>query len=170
MRRFSSTYLTAFFTPVYLEISKKQYFQGFMIFILLFSPIYLLKLEYFPVYSENEKWPLFLWTAFLAGIIWHSINVIAAKNILPPVESNEKLYEKGRLALLRGNFELAVLCFQWLEKLKPDDEDVLYQLGKTYLEWGEKKQSFFYFKKYLEGGKTKWKKEIEALIEEKELR
>jgi tetratricopeptide (TPR) repeat protein len=152
-----------FFLPVYFEISKKQYLRSILIFVLLVSPLTLVKDTYFPGASGIENRNILVWLGFFCGALWHAVNVLGAKTVLPPIESGEALYEKGRLALLRGNFELAALCFGWLEKAKPDDEDALYQLGKTYYEWKKIQEARACFKKYLGEGKTKWKKEIESL-------
>ena len=161
---FSSNFKN-FFLPVYFEITRKQYLRSILIFLLFVSPLTLVKDTYFPGYSGTENRNILVWLGFFLGALWHAVNVLGAKTVLPPIESGEALYEKGRLALLRGNFELAVLCFGWLEKAKPDDEDALYQMGKTYYEWGKKKEALACFKKYLGEGKKKWKKEIESLTE-----
>ena len=80
--------------------------------------------------------------------------------------SFDELYEKARLASLKGNTDLALFYFERMHQKAPQDEDVTYQLGKVYLELGRTRQAKKLFRKYLSGPDAKWKREVEELMME----
>jgi len=155
------------FFPGYYPITQKRYFQGTGIFVaVVFSSLYLLKIELFAYYPDRILC-FFLWFLFALGLLGHFLSLAGRAPALPPLrESFDEIYEKARLALLRGNLELAEYYFTYLLKLSPADEDVFYQLGKTYLERGKKRKALQLFKKYLKSGRPKWKDEIASIVAE----
>jgi tetratricopeptide (TPR) repeat protein len=100
--------------------------------------------------------------------LWHGIFVVFfhTRTILCNGESFEELYEKARLASLKGNSDLALFYFERMHRTAPRDEDVIYQLGKAYLETGRTLQAKKLFRKYLSGPKAKWAHEVKDLMGE----
>jgi len=154
--------------PGYFQLARKKWFQGIFIFFLtMFSFLAFLKLTLFQ--SGNPDEFLLLGSMFLGGMVWHWISVIRIKtqSLFVP-HSKEDLYQKGRLASLKGNCELAIHCFERLLKINPQDEDVLFQLGKNYFQLGEKKKARRVLKQYGQKPFKKWQLEIEELLKEME--
>ncbi len=153
--------------PGIVEILNKKYYQGFILFfIFLFSLLNIIKLRMFEdFYNLNEE----LIYAFLlcTSIIWHFIFLGHIKKIKRiEYETEDDIYQKGRVAFLKQNFELALLHFKSLLKKKPDDEDVIYQLLKTYLELNKIKEAKILLKNYSQFNFSKWKHEIKNISEE----
>lgn len=154
--------------PGFFQMVHKRYVQGIAIFVFTaFSLLLLFRIAFFPTVYQNPKNILILVAVFFAGIIWHLFSIVHIKSTMPLIkETPEALYEKGRLACLKQNFELAEICFRKLLKIKPQDEDAVYQLGKTCLAMKKNNEASELFKKYLSGTGKKWRHEIEDYYEE----
>lgn len=159
--------------PGFIQFRRRRYLEGAAVFLLVTFPIlWLLRGMLFP-FAPLRPWEPWLWSALsLAGIAWHAAFAVrcraGAETSAAPPESPESLYEKGRMAGLRGNHELARMYYESLKKIRPDDKDVDYQLGKTCIELGEIDRAVRLFRDYLNkpGGRKKWRREIEDLYEE----
>ena len=157
------------YLPGYFQMRNRHYFQGVMIFVItLLSVLSLLRLTLFPSpYQDKDLILALIVGVFFSGIIWHLLSIVHIKAGMPPrSESPEMLYEKARLSMLKQNFALAEIHLNKLLKLKPGDEDGMYQLGRVYLELGKRKEALAVFEKYLSGKGKKWRQEVEDLYEE----
>jgi len=160
-------YKVMYLIPGVFQITKRRFFFGIVFFTMaVCSILFYLKLKLFSItYDINLVYITAL--VFCVNFIIHLLSVVfiktSSKNIF---DDTVDLYEKGRLALLKQNYELAILCFEALIKKKPDDQDVIYQLGKVYVEMGQKKRAKKFFNKNRKKIGKKWKYEIESLYEE----
>ena len=156
--------------PGLYQLGHKQYKQGLFL-ILSFFVASLTGLKLFLFHNFGSHWMPY-WIGIAAALffilLWHLLSIIHINTALPPPEKEtpEYLYEKGRLAHLKGQFELAEIYFEKLLNQKPGDEDVLYQLGRTCMELKKPDKARDFFKQYLSGKGTKWRHEIEDLLEE----
>jgi hypothetical protein len=142
-----------------------------------FAALFFLKmpLSFLIYFSERlgmeREW--LAWGMFLLGILWHGIFLALSSTQTTRLEGNfETMYEKARLAFLNGNNHGALLIFEQMHRVAPQDEDVIYQLGKIYLEIGKMEHAKKLFGKYLSGQKAKklkWEQEVRALITERAL-
>ncbi len=156
--------------PGLYQLRHKRYKEGFFL-ILTFFISFSAGLKMFLFHNIGSLWMPYwigISVALFSILLWHILSVIHMNTTLPPSlkESPELLYEKGRMASLKNNFELAELYFEKLLKQKPADEDALYQLGKTCLELKKPDRAKALFRQYLSGKGGKWKHEIEDLLEE----
>ena len=106
---------------------------------------------------------------FAVGLAWHAFGITRQYASLEDrgvKESAKERYEKGRLACLKQNYELAQIYFETLHREKPGDEDVIYQLGKTYIELGRIPDAMKLYESALNRPLKKWKREMEDLYEE----
>lgn len=153
--------------PGYYQLSQKKFIQGFFIFfitcfsILLFFKSILFDWKFF-AYQEY-----FFACLFLTGTIWHMHSMVllhTSKSHLPLTP--EELYEKGRMAFMKKNYELSLIYFDSLLKINSNDEDVIYQLSKTHMKLGHKTKTIFLVKNYLKSSGQKWQHEMEDIYEE----
>ena len=156
--------------PGLYQLGHKQYKEGLFL-ILIFLIVFLTGLKMFLFHNFGSLWmPYWMGIAgtFFIILLWHLLSVIHMNTALPSSkkETPELLYEKGRMACLKSQFELAEIYFEKLLAQKPGDEDVLYQLGRTYIELKKSDKAKSLFKQYLSGKGSKWRHEIEDLLEE----
>lgn len=156
-----------YLVPGIFQMQHKKIFQGLIIFTSVFASILaIIKLEFFSSNSDNFKYQYTAYVFFTLGIITHFVTLIIKKTESNVLLLPDNLYEKGRLAFLKGNYELALLHFERLHKISNEDEDVIYQLGKIYIELNKTKKGILLYKDYLKRKNAKWKKEIELILEE----
>lgn len=156
--------------PGLYQLGQKRYREGLFLLITFFT-VFFTALKMFLFQNIGPVWmPWWITIAavFFIILLWHILSVIHINTALlsSQKETPEFLYEKGRMANLKGNFDLAELYFEKLLKQKPFDEDALYQLGKTCLELKKTDRARSLFRQYLSGKGSKWRHEIEDLLEE----
>ena len=106
--------------PGLYQLGHKRFREGFFLFI-VFLVTFLsgLKLALFHPLSSlwNPQWMTIAITLFII-LLWHILSVIRLNTALPSSgkETPESLYEKGRLASLKNQFDLAELYFEKLLK------------------------------------------------------
>jgi len=160
-------YNLIYLIPGVFQLSKRKFIFGIFFFtITICSILFYIKLKLFSItYDVTLVYMTSL--IFLFNFIIHLLSIVfiktSSKNIF---DDQVDLYEKGRLALLKQNYELAILCFEASIKKQPDDQDVIYQLGKAYVETGQNKKAKKIFDKNRKKIGPKWKYEIESLYEE----
>ena len=161
--------MVKFFLPGLAYLDRKQYGRAFCVMVafgfLVIAFFYGFFIPGFfsrPLLLETEVGLL----ALLYSVNFFSILRDRTSAVSQKKETPEELYEKGRLCCLKQNYELAEIYFDRLLKLKPNDEDAVYQLGKTCIELNKKEKARSLYKAYLEGKKDKWRTEIEDLVEE----
>lgn len=156
--------------PGLYQILHDRYKEGLFL-ILTFLIGFLAGLKMFLFHNTGSVWVPY-WIGIVVTLVivllWHMLSVIHMNTALPSSkkETPELLYEKGRMASLKSQFDLAELYFEKLLKQKPADEDALYQLGKACLELKKTDRAKSLFRQYLSGKGSKWRHEIEDLLEE----
>lgn len=161
--------MVRFLLPGWIYLDRKQYGRALgMLVIFCFLVVELFYGYFIPGFFSRSE--IFGGSLFLLALVY-SVNFFALLREKTSVgaskkETPEELYEKGRLSCLKQNFELAEIYFDRLLKLKPQDEDAVYQLGKACIELNKKEKARALYKGYLEGRGNKWRTEIEDLVEE----
>ena len=156
-----------YWIPGYWEWVSKRHIQSVLIFALtVFSILSILKSSFFSEVPNPQG--MRVWgSLFFFCALWHGMFVVffSTEAVLTG-GSFDEWYERARLASLKGNTDLALFYFERMHQKAPQDEDVTYQLGKVYMELGRTRQAKKLFRKYLSGPDAKWKREVEALMEE----
>ena len=156
-----------YWIPGYWEWANRHYVQSLLLFLLTaFSILLLLKSNFFSD-IPNPSISSVCWSVLFLCVLWHGMFVVRSNTETSLLGGDfEEWYEKARLASLKGNTDLALFYFERLRQKAPEDEDVIYQLGKVYLELGRIKQAQKLFRHYLSKPDGKWKREVEHLMEE----
>ncbi|MDP8262634.1 MAG: hypothetical protein P9M13_04960 [Candidatus Ancaeobacter aquaticus] len=152
------------------QIVKRQYVRGIVILLLyayclshlimgLFGLVYLdhiLMVLLFLVVS-------FVWLYNLLDI--REMYVVDGKVDTDGSDTDDQLYEKGRVCSLKGDLTQAKECFEILYMRNKEDMDTVYQLAKIYKECDENAQARKLFKKYLKkGDKLEWIEEAKEAL------
>lgn len=112
------------------------------------------------VIFEGLSVKFILTVAGATAALWHAVVIFI--DILKSAGrvSAEELYEKGRLAYLKGNADLALFYFKKLNLGYPLDEDGWYQHGKILMELNRTEEARKIWNVYLSKPFQKWRDEI----------
>lgn len=155
------------FLPGIGQAIRNRIFSGVAVFLLFYSPLIVALWGYISNISIKNEYLYAGITAIVTGLCWHLFFLFKelSDNIMTLEGSKEDLYEKGRVASLRGNYDLAKFYFENLLKQNSDDEDAAYQLGIVYQETGEHRKTEKLYRRFVSSSAKKWQNEMTDYLE-----